>query len=161
MPSLMKKLQNNTFKLSLVFLLSFGMSPYIHAEEVESTDTTEASTPEISEEQTLHTNLVLTALKADFFNKRCRGISVAKSFNKVNRLFVTKYSLTANNYIKTYMNADVKQYKVELERDFKKSLNKIGGCKQTKKLDWRGNLRKEFNQLYRDADRSTWFPEEL
>ena len=34
----------------------------------------------ISDDQLLHTDLVLLALKADFFNHRCRGISVNKNF---------------------------------------------------------------------------------
>ncbi len=116
---------------------------------------------EMNPEQSLHTALVLSALKVDFFNARCRGISVSKNFNKVNRLYITKYSLTANNYIKTYINADVRKEKSKQEIAFKKALNMVGGCAKAKQADWRKDINYEFNTLYKQAEQSTWFPEEI
>ena len=119
------------------------------------------NTAPISEEQALHTDLVLLAMKSDFYNRRCRGISVAKNFNKVNRLFITKYSLTANNYIKQYINPDVRQEKEIQEREFKKELNRVGGCNAARKNGWRSEISDLFHNLYQQAQKSTWFPEEI
>ncbi|WP_029407381.1 hypothetical protein [Thiomicrorhabdus sp. Milos-T2] len=111
-------------------------------------------------EQELHTSLVLTALKLDFYNRRCRGISVAKNFNKVNRLYITKYSLTANNFIKDYINNDVRKEKASQERDFKKTLNSLGGCAKAKQKDWIKKIHDQFKTTLEQAQQSAWFPEE-
>lgn len=147
--------------------LSLGFSvPLLAAvaAETESTTVTEQETiekPVISAEQKLHTALILTALKVDFYNARCRGLSVAKNVNKVNRLYITKYSITANNYIKIYISEDVRKEKANQEIAFKKALSKIGGCSKAKQQGWVKSLRDEFNDLYEQAEKSTWYPEEL
>ncbi len=162
MKSYSKNLQASQNRLGLILLGMLGgflmlISTTSYAEVVSDLQPVEL-TP--TEEQDYHSKLVITALKTDFFNKRCRGISVAKSFNKVNRLFINKYSLTANNYIKLYINPDVRQEKQQQEREFKKSLNSIGGCSKARKLKWRNTLNKEFDELYQQAETSTWYPEE-
>jgi len=149
------KAPNALVRLSMLLLLTLSLSlttlpSYAEAEQP----------PTIDKEQVLHTALVLSALKADFFSARCRGISVAKYFNKVNRLFITKYSLTANNYIKTYINADVRKEKGKQEITFKKALNMVGGCSKAKNADWKKIINNEFNSLFEQAEQSTWFPEE-
>lgn len=154
-------LSNTTLtKFSLTTLLTFCLAswnPIAQAEDATVSSIEEA----ISTDQVLHTDLVLLALKADFYNRRCRGISVSKNFNKVNRLFITKYSLTANNYIKVFINPDVKAEKITLEREFKRELGKIGGCSAAKKQQWRKEINNLFNALYQQAEKSTWYPEEI
>lgn len=148
-------------QLSKVTLLtlSIGFSSHLFA-AVESEQAT-IEKPVISAEQQLHSALILTALKVDFYNARCRGLSVAKDVNKVNRLYITKYSITANNYIKIYINEDVRKEKANQEIAFKKALSKIGGCSKAKQQGWVKSLRDEFNDLYEQAEKSTWYPEEL
>jgi len=108
----------------------------------------------------LHSDLVLKALQLDFYNVRCRGISVAKNFNKVNRLYITKYSLTANNFIKNYINKDVRAEKENQEIAFKKNLNALGGCSGAREKGWIKEIHDQFGDLYEQAEKSTWFPEE-
>lgn len=108
----------------------------------------------------LHSELVLTALQLDFYNNRCRGISVSKNFNTVNRLYITKYSLTANNFIKHYINSDVRKEKVSQETAFKKTLNSLGGCAKAKEQGWIKEIHDEFKTRLQQAEKSTWFPED-
>lgn len=108
----------------------------------------------------LHSELVLTALQLDFYNNRCRGISVSKNFNTVNRLYITKYSLTANNFIKHYINNDVRKEKVSQETAFKKTLNSLGGCAKAKEQGWIKEIHDEFKTRLQQAEKSTWFPED-
>lgn len=141
--------------LALVIIINTALicTMPLHANETEN-----ASQTLIPKAQTLHTNLVLLALKADYFNRKCRGISINQNFNRVNRLFITKYSLTANNYIKTYINKDVRGEKLTLERAFKKELNQVGGCLAANQQNWRSKLNKEYQSLFSKAENSLWFP---
>ena len=107
----------------------------------------------------LHSELVLTALQLDFYNNRCRGTSVAKNFNKVNRLYITKYSITANNFIEEFINPDARAEKDAQEIDFKKNLNRLGGCSKAKDQDWIKEIHDNYRNLYRKAEKSAWFPE--
>ena len=145
--------KNKLLALFAIASLALTCTVPLHADETEN-----ISQSPTFEAQTLHTNLVLIALKADYFNRRCRGISVNQNFNQVNRLFITKYSLTANNYIKNYINEDVRSEKQTLERTFKKELNQIGGCLAANKQDWRSKLNKEYQSLFSKAENSLWFP---
>ena len=122
----------------------------------ESPDTTNIQNPDLK----LHSDLVLKALQLDFYNARCRGISVAKNFNKVNRLYITKYSITANNFIKSFINPDVRSEKEAQEIHFKKNLNSLGGCAKAKQQDWIKEIHDQFNDLYQQAEQSAWYPEE-
>ncbi|BCN93174.1 hypothetical protein THMIRHAM_09590 [Thiomicrorhabdus immobilis] len=120
-------------------------------------ETTNNQNPELK----LHSELVLKALQLDFYNIRCRGTSVAKNFNKVNRLYITKYSITANNFIKDFINPDVRAEKEAQEIDFKKNLNRMGGCAKAKDQDWIKEIHDQFNELYQQAEQSAWYPEEM
>ncbi|HHT00720.1 MAG TPA: hypothetical protein ENK73_07690 [Thiomicrospira sp.] len=148
--------------LSLFLLTSSLIVTNVYAQTASQVkdNPSNASKNTLSAEQILHTSLVLTALQLDFYNERCRGISVAKNFNKVNRLYITKYSLTANNYIKLYINPDVRKEKAQHETAFKKNLNAIGGCSNAKKQGWIKALNEQFNKKYDQAELSAWFPEE-
>lgn len=107
----------------------------------------------------LHSELVLTALQLDFYNNRCRGTSVAKNFNKVNRLYITKYSITANNFIEEFINPDARAEKEAQEMDFKRNLNRLGGCSKAKDQDWIKKIHDNYRNLYQKAEKSAWFPE--
>ena len=107
----------------------------------------------------LHIDLIETALKTDAYNKRCRGISTAKILHQVNRLYVTKYSITANNFIKHYINEDVKSLKIERQQSFNQLLAKIGGCQEAKSQGWVKQLQTDFKSLYEQAEKSPWYPE--
>ncbi len=113
------------------------------------------STPELK----THIDLIEVALLTDAYNKRCRGMSISKSFNQVNRLYVTKYSLTANNFIKTYIDRNVKALKIERQHRFNKMLNILGGCQAAKSKDSIKRLKKHFRSLYDTAEKSPWYPE--
>jgi len=106
-----------------------------------------------------HIDLIEVALLTDSYNARCRGMSVAKALNSVNRLYVTKYSLTANNFIKTYIDPDVKNLKIERKHRFNKMLNILGGCQAAKSKDSIKRLKKHFKILYEKAEKSPWYPE--
>ena len=76
----------------------------------------------------------------------------------MNRLFITKYSLTANNYIKTYINEDVRAQKAALEIEFKRELNRVGGCAAAIDSGWRSQINDLYRELYLRAEKSVWFP---
>lgn len=118
-----------------------------------------ATLVKIDPELQLHIDLIETALKTDAYNKRCRGISTAKILHQVNRLYVTKYSITANNFIKHYINEDVKSLKIERQQNFNQLLAKIGGCQEAKSQGWVRQLQTDFKSLYEQAEKSPWYPE--
>ena len=138
----------STLSLFTVCLLIF--SPPSLAEQ-----SVNANSPELK----THIDLIEIALLTDAYNKRCRGISVSKSLNQVNRLYVTKYSLTANNFIKTYLDPDVKALKLERQHRFNKLLNELGGCQAVKKNGSIKLLKKHFRTQYEIAENSPWYPE--
>lgn len=119
----------------------------------------EESKVSIDPELQRHIDLIENALETDAYNKRCRGISVSKALNKVNRLYVTKYSLTANNFIKNYIDRDVRAIKADRQHSFNHRLNKIGGCKAAKDEGSVKQLKIEFKALYEQAEKSPWYPE--
>lgn len=151
--NIIRTFNRNTTLMVLIFAITL-FSGKMNAEE--SPEKQSLPNPELQ----LHSKLVLKALQVDFYNVRCRGISVAKNLNKVNRLYITKYSLTANNYIKDFINPDVKAEKKAQEIDFKKKLNQLGGCSKARQQGWLKQIRQEFKDLYQQAEQSAWFPEE-
>ncbi len=114
---------------------------------------------EKNDELQTHIDLIEIALLTDAYNKRCRGISISKSLNQVNRLYVTKYSLTANNFIKTYIDANVKALKIERQHRFNKLLNELGGCQAVRKNGSIKLLKKHFRTQYEITEKSPWYPE--
>ncbi|MDA3806537.1 MAG: hypothetical protein PF440_01375 [Thiomicrorhabdus sp.] len=107
----------------------------------------------------LHIDLIEVALKTDSYNKRCRGISTSSNLHQVNRLYVTKYSLTSNNFIKDYINEDVRALKTVREHTLNKLLAKTGGCEKAESQDWVKQLKPDFKRLYEQAEKSPWYPE--
>ena len=147
----------NKLLLIAVFIPSFSLfSVNTFANETsETAETNNIEQPELK----LHSDLVIKALQLDFYNTRCRGISVARNFNKVNRLYITKYSITANNFIEEFINPDARAEKEALEIDFKKNLNRLGGCAKAKDQDWIKDIHDTFRELYKKAEKSAWYPE--
>ncbi len=143
-------LTNTHIHTSFFVLIFWVFSPPSFAEPISKT-----------EDQALqnHIDLIEVALLTDSYNARCRGISIAKALNSVNRLYVTKYSLTANNFIKTYIDPDVKTLKIERKHRFNKMLNVLGGCQAAKSKDSIKRLKKHFKSLYETAEKSPWYPE--
>ncbi|MBD3776929.1 MAG: hypothetical protein IE920_07320 [Thiotrichales bacterium] len=121
----------------------------------------EQSTAELSElnDQALHIKLVETALRYDFYNKRCRGISVSKEVNEVNRLFLKKYGLTVHNFIKQQMQTDPRDYQEQLKQALYAELAKMGGCDASKEQGMIARFQADFRLLLKRAENSNWFPE--
>jgi len=157
------KKSKNVFKIINHLLLTAFLIPSLSLLSVntfanESGKTAESNNIE-KPELKLHSDLVIKALQLDFYNNRCRGISVAKNFNKVNRLYITKYSITANNFIEQFINPDTRAEKEALKIDFKKNLNLIGGCAKARNQGWIKNIHDGFREQYKKAEKSAWYPE--
>ncbi|MDG6777815.1 hypothetical protein QCB44_03740 [Thiomicrorhabdus sp. zzn3] len=108
--------------------------------------------------EALHIELVNTALQYDLYNKRCRGISVSKEVNQVNRLFLQKYGLTVNNFVKQHINRNPRTHQEQLKQSLYQKLNELGGCNLAKDKGLLENFQERFQFLYDQADKSTWFP---
>ncbi|MEA3405739.1 MAG: hypothetical protein U9R28_08375 [Pseudomonadota bacterium] len=136
----------HTLLLSLFLLLSFS------AKAQDSIDITELTG------EALHIQLVETALKYDFYNKRCRGVSVSKEVNQVNRLFLKKYGLTVNNFIKEHINRNTRAYQDQVKQQLYKELFELGGCVEAKQKGLVSNFQQTFRHLLEKAETSPWFP---
>lgn len=113
----------------------------------------------VDPEVQLHIDLIEVALKTDSYNKRCRGISTSTNLHQVNRLYVTKYNITSNNFIKDYINEDVRALKAARQQTLYQLLAEIGGCQEAESQDWVKRLQPDFKRLYEQADKSPWYPE--
>ena len=109
--------------------------------------------------EALHSKLVTTSIKYDTFNQRCRGVSAAKNESKVNRLFLRKYGVTVNNYIKTYLSTDARDIKNDVKDQMIKTIAQMGGCQQARQKGLEKELKADYRKLYRATEQSTWFPE--
>ena len=112
-------------------------------------------------EQQIHSEWVLIALDYDFYNHRCRGMSVDQNFNKVKRLFITKYGISPNNYIEAFLadpNQDFFAFKEQKEREFMRQLAQKGGCQSEQARAWLKQMKKDFSQHQRQVEDSNWFP---
>ncbi|WP_321276615.1 hypothetical protein [Thiomicrorhabdus indica] len=110
------------------------------------------------EDEALHSRLVNVALELDWLNQKCRGLSIQRNFKQVNRLFINKYSLSANNYIEGFFAREIRDYKADKSQEMIRLLAQKKGCKQALKEDWDRDLKKEFNTLLRKVEESSWFP---
>jgi hypothetical protein len=116
---------------------------------------------QVDPDKAQHDQLVMLALEYDFYNQRCRGMSMQKHFNQVKRLFVTKYSQTPNNYIEAFMVSsgnDFRAFKKAQESKFLQSLAQQGGCKGFKSSGRLQQLQKAFNLRFQSVESSSWFP---
>ena len=107
-----------------------------------------------------HNRLVLLALDYDFYNETCRGMTIDKYFNQVKRLFVTKYSLTPNNYIEAFISGgqDFREFKADYKKEFIKKLAEEKGCKGAKSHGWLERLKKDYKKSLREVEDSNWYP---
>jgi|ACQI01.1.fsa_nt_gi hypothetical protein len=106
----------------------------------------------------LHSKLVVTTIGYDAFNNRCRGVSVSVKEAKVNRLFIRKYSVTFNNYIKVYMSRDPRVAKAEIKQDIVNVIAEKGGCQEARKAGMRKDFKQDFRTLFRAVEASPWIP---
>lgn len=106
----------------------------------------------------LHSKLVVTTIGYDAFNNRCRGVSASVKEAKVNRLFIRKYSVTFNNYIKVYMSRDPRVAKAEIKQDMVNVIAEKGGCQEVRKTGMRKDFKQDFRTLFRAVEASPWIP---
>lgn len=114
-------------------------------------------TQELTGEE-LHVALVKTALKYDYFNQRCRGVSASQKEAKVNRLFIEKYNLTINNFIKQFLTRDPRETEAALKKELYAEIYQFGGCQQAREKGLEDSLKKGFRELYQKTESSPWFP---
>lgn len=110
------------------------------------------------EDEALHSRLINVSLELDWLNQKCRGLSIQRNFKMVNRLFIDKYSLSANNYIEGFFGVQMRDYKQQKSREMLRKLAQKRGCKQALDQDWDRELKKEYNSLLRKVEDSSWFP---
>lgn len=108
--------------------------------------------------EALHVALVKTALKYDYFNQRCRGVSASQKEAKVNRLFIEKYNLTINNFIKQFLTRDPRETEAALKKELYAEIYQFGGCQQAREKGLEDSLKKGFRELYQKTESSPWFP---
>ncbi|WP_373018773.1 hypothetical protein [Thiomicrorhabdus sp.] len=147
-------------KSKRLLILVFSALLAAYSQSVLSIDKASATLEALSGEA-LHVKLVETAIQYDFYNKRCRGVSVSGESYRVERLLLQKYGLTTNNFIKQYIDRDTRGYKEKLKQALYQRLSQMGGCEPAKDK----GLLKEFQQnlqtLYDKAETSPWFPSDL
>lgn len=115
--------------------------------------------PKALQGQALHTQLIEVALQYDTFNQRCRGVSAAKNKAAVNRLFIRKYRLTVNNYIKAYLTPDPRVTENRIKDATIRKIAEQGGCQKARQEGFEKQLKKDYRRLYEAAELSAWFPE--
>ncbi|RUM91307.1 MAG: hypothetical protein DSZ27_06640 [Thiomicrospira sp.] len=108
--------------------------------------------------EALHVALVKTALKYDYFNQRCRGVSASQKEAKVNRLFIEKYNLTINNFIKQFLTRDPRETEAALKKELYAEIYQLGGCQQAREKGLEDTLKTDFRHLYQKTESSPWFP---
>ncbi len=109
-------------------------------------------------DEELHTALIKTAIHFDAFNQRCRGVSLATNLSRVNRLFIRKYDVTVNNYIKVYLSQDPRDAKVELNQQMIDIIMASGGCNAARQQGVGRDLKAKFRKLSRLVEQSSWIP---
>jgi hypothetical protein len=110
--------------------------------------------------EALHNQLVETAMRYDFYNKRCRGVSVSAEMEQVNRLFLRKFGMTLNNFIKQHIDRNPRNYQETVKQQLYQQIFELGGCEQAKTKGLVSRFQQEFRLLYEEAERSPWFPSE-
>jgi len=141
-------------KLYKYLLILLATSPFTHANSV----LTEQMESNLYNEG-LHSGLIQTAIQFDVFNQRCRGVSMAKKLSNVNRLFLSKYDITVNNYIKVYLSQDPRVAKKRLKQEMVTHILKQGGCRALKKQGTRKLFKKHYRELFQQTELSAWIPQ--
>ncbi|MBF6057928.1 MULTISPECIES: hypothetical protein [Thiomicrorhabdus] len=110
-------------------------------------------------EQPVQQALIEAAIQNDWFSKRCRGVSINKYFNEVNRLYIERYGFSAHNYIERFQNIDYSSYKEKIEQAMQRRLIEFGGCQGAKRQDWDRDLKQDYKTRFRQVETSDWFPQ--
>lgn len=145
--------------LGLLLLMALPLSVYAQTEVTLEPLSPKTTLTQLSGEA-LHIELINTALQYDLYNKRCRGITVSKEVNQVNRLFLQKYGLTVNNFVKQHIDRNPRNHQEQLKQSLYQKLDELGGCNLAKDKGLLENFQERFQFLYEQADKSTWFPSE-
>jgi len=106
----------------------------------------------------LHLKLVEVAYRYDFYNKRCRGISISREVNEVNRLFLRKYGITINNFIKLNIDRDARGYQDTVKQSLYQSIFEMGGCESDQNDPFLKQMQSDYRILLENAQTSPWFP---
>ena len=92
--------------------------------------------------------LVRTSLEYDLYNSRCRGNAASTKINDSNRLFVSKYHISANQVINLYIDKDVFAARSAIEQEFLQKIGLMGGCKMAKKKGLQKELDHDYRRLF-------------
>ncbi|WP_319381482.1 hypothetical protein [Thiomicrorhabdus sp.] len=103
--------------------------------------------------------LIEAAIQNDWFSKRCRGVSINKYFNEVNRLYIERYGISAHNYIERFQELEFAGYKETIELAMQRRLIELGGCQAAKRQDWDRALKNTYKAALKKVETSNWFPE--
>ncbi|KUJ72894.1 hypothetical protein [Thiomicrospira sp. WB1] len=110
------------------------------------------------EGQPLHEQLVRTAMAFDVFNQRCRGVSASTQESQVNRLFVEKYRMTLNNFVREMMPMDARQLESEIQARINQRIFELGGCQKARADGMEARFKADFRTLMEKARQSPWYP---
>jgi hypothetical protein len=110
------------------------------------------------EGQALHEELVQTAMAFDVFNQRCRGVSASTQESQVNRLFVEKYRMTLNNFVREMMPMDARQLESDIETRINQRIVELGGCQKARADGMEAQFKADFRTLMEKARQSPWYP---
>lgn len=108
--------------------------------------------------EALHIRLVETAIHYDFFNQRCRGVRASANQSEVNRLFIQKYRLTLNNFIKKYITTDARDLRDRLKNGLYRQVADMGGCQPARDQGLETHIKSDYRQLLEKVEVSSWFP---
>ena len=106
----------------------------------------------------LHLKLVEVAYRYDYYNKRCRGISISREVNEVNRLFLRKYGITINNFIKLNIDRDTRGYQNGVKQKLYQNIFEMGGCQSDQNDPFLDQMQRDYRTLLENAQTSPWFP---
>lgn len=148
----------HTFVLILFITLFTSFSA--HSQDTTKQDNTNQEAPALDKltGEALHLKLVEIAYQYDSYNTRCRGLSISREVNDVNRLFLRKYGITINNFIKLNIDRDVRGYQSSVKQNFYNTLYELGGCDGAKDTEFLNKLRDNYRMLLENARTSPWFP---
>ena len=108
--------------------------------------------------QPLHEQLVRTAMAFDVFNQRCRGVSASTQESQVNRLFVEKYRMTLNNFVREMMPMDARQLESDIRSRINQRIFELGGCQKARADGMEDRFKADFRTLMDKTQQSPWYP---
>lgn len=118
----------------------------------------ETETLESLSGEPLHVRLIETTIRYDFFNQRCRGVRASANQSEVNRLFIQKYRLTLNNFIKQYISTDARAYRDQLQDNLYRQVAEMGGCQPARDQGLETRIKSDYRKLLEQVEVSSWYP---